>query len=145
MDSVGVLLRQGGTPHAEPTFVLTRAGGCKAQTPSGYHVAIFPVRASIRQVRQLKPRRACSSIPAGRLFYRSPVRRVKNNVRSTVGTVVNGNSHGKGNGIGYAFAVARFWCVATCRAWQPGTTCRPQTGLDGQQQAQRIRVPGWLS
>lgn len=33
MDSVGVLLRQGSAPHAEPTFVLTMAGGCKAQTP----------------------------------------------------------------------------------------------------------------
>ena len=63
-------------------------------------------------------------------------------VRSSTGMMVNGSSHGKGNGIVYVFVVARFWCVATSRAWQAGTTCRPQVGLDGQRQVQRIRDPG---
>lgn len=153
MDSVGGVAAAGSCPTLEPCRWSRRwlVGGQSTDSFSDSHVGDKERRCDVPGPMPAPVRSGNS--PAETLFSRFPAHCVvlmfnsetcQRIVRGSTGMSVFGDSHGKGNGIRYVLVVARFWCVATSRAWKAGTTCRPQMGLDGQQQFERIRHPGWL-
>lgn len=140
-------------PHAGAmSLVLAMAGwAVKAPTPS-----LTPMSATKRRCDvpgpMLAPVRSGNST-AKTLFSRFPAHCVvlmfngetcQKIVRSSTGMSVHGDSHGKGNGIRYVFVVARFWCVATSRAWKAGTTLQAAGWLGWTTAGSENQAP-WLA